>query len=137
MSQPYRTHDAERPQHPTSVHRDVPQGHRQDPTSPWKRIPLGLWIGLIAALVGYVLSVTYQSTASTNGVITQCTYYDFGAMAAAAVCVAGVGAGLISWMRRSPETRISGAVMAGLAVVVGLFGVIHVLRGLGMIGGVC
>lgn len=137
MNQPYRTHHADDPRHSESLSGQPPRRSPNEPKSAWAKLPVGLWVGLAAALVGFVFRFSFSSTATTNGVITQCTYYDVGAVLAAIVCFIGAVAGLIAWLRHPAENRLSPALVLPIAAVIALIGVVHVLRGLGMIGGPC
>lgn len=117
----------------------------QTPTQPTthspKALPKAFWFGLGVALVGFVVHISSSSTRTVNGEMVECSYLDIFALLAAvvaAVCAVAVAkAGLARpnpWSKLARPSR--GLVLAGSAVLV-VLAVVHVLRGVGMIGGPC
>ncbi|MDO5617246.1 hypothetical protein [Kocuria sp.] len=131
MSQPY---DQTGPHNPYG---QSPRNRNQEPKSAWGKIPVGLWVGLAASLVGFFLRLSMYSRTTTNGVVTQCTYFDIGAMMIAVICFVSAVIGVVAWSRRPRETRMTPALIVPLTALIGLLGAVHVLRGFGIIGGLC
>ena len=99
--------------------------------------PVAYTIGIIAALAGFVISLSNTSTASVNGTVTSCTHQDLAPLAAAVVIVIALIAGIITWVRQKPDQRANLVVMIVTPVALAAVAVIHVLRGLGVVGGPC
>ena len=89
---------------------------------------------LIVAALGFVVSFTSLDTASSNGVMTRCSFIDYGALIFGAVG-AGLGTlGEMSALRMEGTARVSNLLVSGAAVMIGI---LNVLRGLGVVGGPC
>ncbi|MQA02931.1 MAG: hypothetical protein GEV07_09480 [Streptosporangiales bacterium] len=109
------------------------------PAGGWRRfrerVPFSkaLLTAVIGAVGGFVLSLSYSATSTTNGVLTSCTYVDAGPLLLAPVAAV---AGLVAVVRcRRPGRELHLEVGAGL-LCVAIAG-LHVLRGLGIVGGPC
>lgn len=100
-------------------------------------VPIPLYVGLGIALLGFVVSISSLVTSSVNGQIQSCSYQDYGAILAAAACLLCAGLGIARRRSRPYRYRVHPAVVYALAAVLVVFAVVHVLRGLGMIGGPC
>lgn len=102
-----------------------------------KDLPTPLLWGLGIGPVAFVVNLSSSSSKSVNGVVTECSYFDAAAMVAAAVCVGCAGFGVVQWVRKRHEYAINHWMVIGAAAVLVLLAGIHVLRGLGMVGGPC
>ncbi len=105
-------------------------------TSP-KDLPKAFWWGLGMGLAAFVIKFTSGTTTKVNGVVTQCSYTDYFALFAAVFCVVAAVLGLRQGPRAGRARRVHPAVLVGVAVVVLALAGVHVLRGLGMLGGPC
>lgn len=88
---------------------------------------------LIFAILGFVVSFTSLSSSTINGVRT-CSYMDYGALLFGALAMLVGSAGLMRVRDLAPDARTLNLVICVAADVVG---VIHILRGIGMVGGPC
>lgn len=99
--------------------------------------------GLGIGLVGFIVRMTSTSSRSVNGVVTECSFVDFAALLTAAACVLFAGVGAYEWRRQRREhwtrTRPSphGGLALGAVLVLVLLAAVHLVRGLGMVGGPC
>lgn len=84
------------------------------------------------AIAGFVLSFNMTSSSTINGVYT-CSFIDYGKIIFGGLAIMVGGLGEVSALRLS-ETRMVNMLASGAASVVG---VLHVLMGLGIIGGPC
>lgn len=100
-------------------------------------VPPALYVGLAVAVVGFFVKITSLATTSVNGVIQSCSYQDYGAFLAAVVCLVCAGLGISRRRSRPYSHPVHPGVVYALAAVLVLFAVVHVLRGLGIIGGPC
>lgn len=92
-----------------------------------------LLVALFAAVGGFVLSLSFTSSSTHNGVLTSCTYVDAGPLLLAPVAAV---AGLVAVARcRRPGRRALLEVGVGLLCVA--VAALHVFRGLGVLGGPC
>lgn len=108
----------------------------------WFGLPKPLVIGVGVAVIGMLFSMTISSSRSMNGVVTQCTYIDVGAFLVAIACAVLLLVGVTRWRaghRRAGDGQqlASPALFYGLCALVALMTVVHVLRGFGVIGGIC
>lgn len=105
-------------------------------TSP-RDVPTPLYVGLAIGLLGFFVSLSSMSSQSINGEMTMCSYQDYGAMIAGVLCLVCAGMG-IQRRRKSPyKFPVAHWIVYALAAVLVVLAVVHVLRGLGMIGGPC
>lgn len=116
---------------------EFPFARSSTPSKNPKDLPAALLWGLGIGLVAFVVSFTSSSTKTVNGAVTECSYTDFFALIAAVACVGCAALGATRYVR-SPGSRpvprwMVGAVAIGLVVLAG----VHVLRGLGTLGGPC
>lgn len=86
----------------------------------------------IFAILGFLLSFSTTNTSSINGVTT-CSYMNYGALIFGVLAILAGGSGLAS-ARGLGETQ---ALNMGICAVGLAIGVLHVLRGIGMVGGPC
>ena len=102
-------------------------------------LPAAAKATLIFGVLGFVISLEFWSTSSHNGVMTACSYVDYGALGLGAVgAISGVRAILIG-LGRTPA-RLSSTVLRNAMVIGGIglvLGVLHLIRGMGWIGGPC
>jgi len=85
-------------------------------------------VGLVLAAGGFILEVSYHTYRSENGVVVDCDYRNFGPLLVGPVAVV---LGLVTLARRRRGT--SPARDAALGLVIVAAGLLHVLRGLGVI----
>lgn len=110
--------------------------HQSSTTNP-KNVPTPLWWGLGFGIAAFVIHVSSSSSRTVNGVMTECSYTDYFAFIAAAACV-GFGVAGLTKGRKAPKDRsVHPAVLLAFALVLAILAVVHVLRGIGMIGGPC
>lgn len=109
------------------------------PKSGWLGLPPTLLISLGLAIVGMVFSFNIYSSQSHNGVVTQCTSINIGAFLVIIACLVlvGVAMGQRRSAARAGAQIASPALYGGAIALVILLCVVHVFRGLGMIGGAC
>jgi len=87
---------------------------------------------IIFVVLGFALSFTSTNTSSINGVVT-CSYMNYGALAFGALAILA-GAGGLMTARSLGDTR---GLNLGIGALGLAFGVLHIARGLGMVGGPC
>ncbi|MGI3183717.1 hypothetical protein [Nioella aestuarii] len=99
----------------------------------WRSLSGASKAALIFAILGYVISFTTLSTSSINGVQT-CSYMNYGALLFGVLAMMAGSSGLMGVRALAADTRnLNIAVCVGADIV----GVIHILRGIGMVGGPC
>lgn len=93
----------------------------------------GLGIGLVA----FVVIITSSSERTVNGIVTECSYFNYAAMGAAIAClVCAVGGGL-QWLRKGQGSPANPWFVLAVAVGLTVLSGVHVLRAFGTIGGTC
>jgi hypothetical protein len=99
----------------------------------WRQLSGAAKAALVFAVLGFLLGFTTTNTTSINGVTT-CSYMDYGALVFGALAMLAGSAGLMNLRSIAAEAR-----NFNIAVLLGadLVGVLHVLRGIGMVGGPC
>lgn len=127
MSQQTSTTEDETPIQPTT----------NSPTA----LPKPFWVGLAFALAAFVVHLSSTRTSGVNGVVVECSYMDyFALLAAVAVAVCAVAVAKAAFARHNPWSKIARptrGLLFGASAVLLVFAVVHVLRGLGMLGGPC
>lgn len=99
----------------------------------WSSLSGASKAALVFAVLGFVLSFTTLSTSSINGMST-CRYMDYGALLFGALAMLAGSSGLMGVRNLAAEARnLNIAVCIGADIV----GVVHILRGIGMVGGPC
>jgi hypothetical protein len=99
----------------------------------WKNTPAAIRTALIAAILGFVVRCSSSSTSSRNGRVTECSYFDGGAALFGAVAiVAGLMGVAASWRRKDDKVLMLVISIGSVGV-----GIVHILRGVGAIGGPC
>lgn len=98
-------------------------------------LPKPLLWGAGVGLIAFVVQMRSTSTKAVNGVVTECSTMDVAALLAAIVCLGCGVAGLLQLRKRS--LRVNRLLVLGLSLVLVLLAGVHVLRGVGMIGGPC
>jgi NAD/NADP transhydrogenase beta subunit len=84
------------------------------------------------AIAGFFVSFTTLSTSNSNGVLT-CDFMDYGKLVLGGLTVLVGGLGEATALRLA-ETRMPNMLVSGGASLVG---VLHILMGLGIVGGPC
>ena len=102
-----------------------------------KSFPGGYIVALVAAAVGFVLKLSSSTSETVNGEVVACSYFDVSPFLAAAVIVIAGIAGLVTWLRQPKGDRFMPALMIVVPIILALVTVVHVLRGLGIVGGPC
>lgn len=99
----------------------------------WRNLSGMARAALVFAVLGFVIAITSTSTTSVNGV-ADCSYANYGALVFGALAMMAGSAGLMGLRDLPAEART-----LNIAVLVGadLLGVLHLLRGIGMVGGPC
>jgi hypothetical protein len=92
-------------------------------------------VGVVAGVLGFVVGVTAESRDVVDGVVVSCTSLDWGALIAGTVGIlAGTMATARTIHRPTADHRV---LLFAVAIAVQLVGMVHVARGLGIIGGSC
>ncbi len=99
----------------------------------WGRTPGAIKVGGISAILGFVVSCSSTSVRQSNGSF-ECSYFDGGALLLGILAILGGLVGIATCVRRDEDDRT--ALLAASAVIV-LVGIVHVLRGVGQVGGAC
>ncbi len=99
----------------------------------WSSTPAAIRGGAVAAILGFVISIESTSSRTINGRIAECSYTNFGALILGAVAIL---AGLVGVGVAIKVTENRGVLIAIAAASVAL-GVLHILRGVGTVGGPC
>lgn len=99
----------------------------------WSSLSGASKAALIFAVLGFVISFTSLSTTSINGVST-CSYMDYGALLFGALAMLAGSAGVMGVRGLAPDVR---NLNLAICVAADVVGVVHILRGIGMIGGPC
>ena len=109
------------------------------PKSGWLGLPPTLLISLGLAIVGMIFSLNISTSHTENGVVTQCASINIGAFLVIIACLVlvGVSMGQRRKAARAGAQIASPALFGGAIALVILLCVVHVFRGLGMIGGAC
>ena len=84
------------------------------------------------AIAGFIVSFTTLNTSNINGVVT-CDFMDYGKVVLGAMAVIVGGLGEFAALR-TPATRMPNLIASGGASLVGI---LHILMGVGVIGGPC
>lgn len=104
----------------------------------WEKLDTRAKVLPVVALLGFFLSLSLDNRSSANGVVTQCSHIDLAALTFAAICVVGglslVRSGL--WPDNLRRRQVRTWHLA-IGVVVAVVGLVHALRGIGIIGGPC
>lgn len=110
--------------------------HRPDAKA-WFGLPIPLVLGVGVGLLGFVITVSATTTRSVNDVVTVCRHTDFSAwLWAAATAVLGL-VGLVHGMRQNPNWTAPRWALWAMVAAGAVMAVLHVLRGLGLIGDPC
>jgi hypothetical protein len=115
----------------------TPTPSTMPPPALWTRVPGVLVAALATAVAGFFVHVTFTSTRTVDGEITQCSYLDVGAIALGVVTALLVLATLARHRRTVPRLRLPVPLLAAASVVLLAVAVLHVLSGLGIVGGPC
>ena len=106
-------------------------------TTSLRDVPTPLYVGLAIGLLGFFVSFSSMSSQTVNAEVTMCSYQDYGAIIAGVLCLVCAGLG-IQRRRSSPyKFPVAHWIVYAFAAVLVVLAVVHVLRGLGMIGGPC
>lgn len=105
----------------------------QQNTMNWKSLSGSSKAAIVFAALGFVISFTTLSTSSINGVQT-CSYTDYGTLVFGALAMLSASSGLMRVRDLAAEARNLNLIVCAAADVVG---VIHILRGMGIVGGPC
>lgn len=92
----------------------------------------------VVAVIAFFMSFATHSTQTVNGRVTQCSYTDFLALAVGVACLIG-GASILrrgARPRTGPEEAVTKWHL-GIGAAVAVLGVVHLLRGLGILWGPC
>ncbi len=98
----------------------------------WRSLSGASKTAMICGLLGFVVGITNTHTSNLNGQIT-CSHMDYGALALGVIAGLAGGTGLSS-ARTMGEARMLNMAVSGGGLALG---VIHVLRGIGQLGGPC
>ena len=99
----------------------------------WSTTPAAIRVGAIAAILGFLLTIESTSSRTINGRLAECSYTNYGALLLGAIAIV---AGLIGVAMAVKSTENRGLLIAIAAVTVAI-GVLHILRGIGSVGGPC
>ena len=99
----------------------------------WKETPMAIRVAMVCGLLGFIVRCSSTSSSSRNGRLTECSYFDGGAVLFGGVTVVASLIGIATSLGRSEDK----ALMLGLSIVSLLVGIVHLLRGFGTVGGAC
>lgn len=99
----------------------------------WKNTPASIRTALVAAILGFVVRCSSTTTSSRNGRLTECSYFDGGAVLFGAVAILSGLIGCVAATRRQDDKTL----MLVISIVSVAVGVLHILRGVGTVGGAC
>lgn len=114
-----------------------PQPLLPEPTTRLRDIPKAIYAGLVIGALGFFVSLTSWTSASVNGVQTACSYQDYAAMIAAALCLVCAVAGIVQRRKHPYRYPVQHWIVYALAGVLTVLAVVHALRGFAVIGGPC
>lgn len=99
----------------------------------WRNLSGMARAAIVFAILGFVIAITSTSSTSINGV-SDCSHVNYGALAFGALAMMAGSAGLMGLRDLPAEAR-----NLNIVALVGadLLGVLHLLRGIGMVGGPC
>jgi hypothetical protein len=95
-----------------------------------QRLPTQAIVGLAPALVAFIVHFTTTRMVTSDGRLTSCSYVDFFAIGASIglfYCAATTG-----WSEGRDDP-----LLRRVALLLIAFGILHLLRGVGMVGGPC
>ncbi len=101
-------------------------------TAKVKDLPPAIQWGAIAAVLGFVISLSSTSSSSSNGITTSCNHFDIAAVVFGLVAI-GCGAVGITKLQTLESKGLPGGLIAAAIVL----GVVHLLRGFGVILAPC
>ncbi|MGH3446581.1 MAG: hypothetical protein ACRDP4_03050 [Nocardioidaceae bacterium] len=110
---------------------------QRGPSTDLRELPKSLWVGLVVGVLAFFVTISSHTEERVNGVQTSCSYTDFAALVGALACIICVPA---AWMARGKLSRRRQSalwLMAPGSLLLIAFAVVHVLRGLGVVGGPC
>jgi len=99
-------------------------------------VPKAYWVALVIAALGFVVSFSWTQTSSIDGVAA-CSFLDLGPILAALASLGLVGVAIAQQRRRHPNARVPMPWIVGGSALVAAIAVVHVLRGVGILGGPC
>lgn len=99
----------------------------------WSSLTGASKTAVITAILGFIISFTSTSTSNVGGQVS-CSHMDFGALLFGAIALIAGGSGLMNAKSLPDDTR---TLNLGLCAVGAAVGILHILRGLGMVGGPC
>ncbi|MGO1976756.1 hypothetical protein [Brachybacterium tyrofermentans] len=108
-----------------------------EPTTSLRDIPPALYTGLAIGVLGFVVSLSSTTTSEVNGIQTACSYQDYGAMIAAALCLVCAVSGIVQRRKHPYQYPVQQWIVHALAGVLAVLAVVHALRGFAVIGGPC
>lgn len=108
-----------------------------EPTTSLRDAPAAHYVGLAIGVIAFVVSFSSQTTRTVNGIQTVCTYQDYGAMIAAALCLLCAGLGIQQRRSHPYQYPVKPWIVHVLAAVLVILAVVHTLRGFAVIGGPC
>lgn len=88
-----------------------------------------LLAGLVASAIGFVLELSYHNHRTENGVVVECDYRNFAPLLLGPPTIV---LGLLA-LARSRRPGQQAALEAGLGLLCVAIGVLHVVRGLGIV----
>ncbi len=93
-------------------------------------MPLAI-ASLVFAGLGFVVSIIQVSKTTQNGVITACSFTDYGALICGALAV------VLGLMAAATGGVMRNVVSLGAGLAAAVIGAYHVGRGFGLVGGPC
>jgi hypothetical protein len=92
-------------------------------------------VALVACVLGSVFGFSSESRTVEDGVVTSCTYLDWFAIVAGGVAIFASSVATVDMVKRPASPfRVLGL---GLAAVTTVVGMVHIARGLGIVGSSC
>jgi hypothetical protein len=99
----------------------------------WSTTPAVIRFAGVAAILGFVVTIESTSSRTINGRLAECSYTNFGALLLGALALVAGLVGVVAARKIVEQRTVLMAIAAGSALI----GVLHILRGLGSIGGPC
>ncbi|BAN03946.1 hypothetical protein [Ilumatobacter coccineus] len=99
----------------------------------WKNTPASIRTAMVSAILGFVVRCSSTTTSSRNGRLTECSYFDGGAAFFGVVAIITGLVGCVVAFKRTDDKTL----MLVISIVSVGVGVLHVLRGVGTVGGAC
>lgn len=104
----------------------------------WDRVTVGLKWAVVFAVAGFFVSITYDTSTTSEGTQTDCTYIDVAQLALGLATAIAVALGCRQeFAKKHDRLKLGHTQTLGVAAVLLLVATFHVIVGFGLIGGPC